>query len=70
MKPRRFVLMLLTQHTTLIMLTDGTWVSLATFLAGKVPRYKARIFTSRRRAQEFRQEWPAWQEMGIGLLPL
>lgn len=60
--------------STQLLLTDGSWAPLASFLSAAHnalrPRYQVRVFTSRRRAQELRHQWPTWQELGIGIVPL
>jgi hypothetical protein len=56
-----------------VLLTDGSWAPLEWFLHNddrRRPARQVRVFLSRRRAQELRHEWPAWQDMGIGIVPL
>ena len=56
-----------------VLLTDGSWAPLEWFLVrdrDRRPRHQVRVFLSRRRAQEIRHAWPAWLDMGIGIVPL
>lgn len=71
---QRFALIMIT-YTTEVLLVDGTWAPIATFVDPSSPlfgRYtdQVRIFTSRRRAQELRHSFSTWEELGIGIVPL
>jgi hypothetical protein len=55
---------------TEVLLTDGSWAPLAWLLSCERPDLQVRVFTSRRRAQALRHDFPTWQQLGIGILPL